>query len=187
MLDKCTKTKNKFGFTLVETLVAISLLLVAIIGPMSIAAQGLQASFFAREQATAVYLAQEAVESIQKLRDEDALGAVYGGDSNPWNWYDDIDLSCKDGTGCDYDIINETYVPCDTETACVLLFDLNLGAGNYYQYVNGNLSNFTRTIWLSESPTNEVLVTVEVSWIATLFSGQTSSVVLQTRIFNQYE
>jgi len=181
---------HKKGFSLVEALVAITVLLIAIVGPMAIATQGLQASFFSREQTTAVYLAQEAVESIEKLRDDSALAAFYG-PSGPWDWYDSglVD-SCKDGSGCDYDVVEDDYHSCLPIEDCNLLEDNNISAGasigHYYQYSEGDSSLFTRVIKLSDVGGREVLVTVEVTWRANLF-GRTASTTLQTRIFNQYD
>jgi prepilin-type N-terminal cleavage/methylation domain-containing protein len=48
------------GFTLVETLVAVTVLLLVIVGPMTVAQKGIQNAYFANEQVTAVFLAQEA-------------------------------------------------------------------------------------------------------------------------------
>ena len=53
------------GFTLIESLVAISILLLSISAPLTIASKGLASSFFARDQITAFYLAQDAVEYIR--------------------------------------------------------------------------------------------------------------------------
>ena len=61
------------GFTLVETLVAITILLIVIVGPMTIASRGMQTAFYAGDQTTAIYLAQEGIEHIQRLRDDTAL------------------------------------------------------------------------------------------------------------------
>ena len=206
------------GFSLVETLVAIAVLLVAIVGPMTIAAQGLQASFFAREQTTAVYLAQEAVEAIEEIRDVAALEAVYElsprtwllcqnsvypnastspniCDTNTWEWYSDLNTlaTCdkSDGSlGCDYDSVNDTFRSCGTTADCTLRKDTDFSSGRYYQYSEGDFSEFSRVIIVSDEATNsgnEVLVTVVVSWRASLFGGSNSNVTLQTRIFDQYE
>ena len=61
------------GFTLIETLVAISILLIALAGPLTIAAKGLNSSYYARDQITAFYLAQEGIEYIRNYRDTDSL------------------------------------------------------------------------------------------------------------------
>lgn len=63
------------GFTLVETLVAVAILTIVIVGPITIAQKGIQNAHFAGDQLTAVFLAQEAVEGVRELRDKEALEA----------------------------------------------------------------------------------------------------------------
>lgn len=63
----------KTGFTLIETLVAISILLIAITGPLGIVASSLKSSYFARDQITAFYLAQEGLEFVRNFRDTNSL------------------------------------------------------------------------------------------------------------------
>ena len=63
------------GFTLVETLVAIAVLLLIIIGPITAAQKGIQQAYYANEQLSAVFLAQEAIESIRQRGDDRALKA----------------------------------------------------------------------------------------------------------------
>ena len=61
------------GFTLVETLVAISILALAIVAPMTLTTQSLTSAYYARDQMTAFHLAQEAIESVRAARDENIL------------------------------------------------------------------------------------------------------------------
>ena len=61
------------GFTLVETLVAISLLTISIVAPMTLATQSLGSAYYARDQITAFHLAQEAIESVRHVRDKNIL------------------------------------------------------------------------------------------------------------------
>ncbi len=61
------------GFTLIETLVAISLLTVAIVAPMSLVTQSLSSAFYARDQVTAYNLAQEGIEALRAVRDGNIL------------------------------------------------------------------------------------------------------------------
>lgn len=61
------------GFTLVEVLVSITILLLASIGPINIITQSNNSSAFAAEQTQAFFFAQEGIELIQKIRDEYAL------------------------------------------------------------------------------------------------------------------
>ena len=80
---------------MVETLVAISILTIAVIGPLGIIAQALHTSYYTRDQMTAYYLAQEAIEYVKNLRDQQGIKITkqYLDDSeatlSPWlgdNW-----------------------------------------------------------------------------------------------------
>lgn len=66
------------GFTLIETMVAISLLTIAIVAPMSLTTQSLSTSYYARDQITAFHLAQEAIESVRHVRDGNVLNNAIG-------------------------------------------------------------------------------------------------------------
>lgn len=67
--------KKTNAFTLIETLVAVSLLAVAIAAPMSLTTQSLSSAYYARDQMTAFHLAQEAIESVRAARDENILAS----------------------------------------------------------------------------------------------------------------
>jgi type II secretory pathway pseudopilin PulG len=75
------KREGKRGFTIVETLVAISILIIALTGPLAIIASSLKSSYFSRDEITAAYLAQEPIEYIRNLRDQNALRSP---DSSTW-------------------------------------------------------------------------------------------------------
>lgn len=61
------------GFTLIETFVAISILTISIVAPMTLAAKSLSISYYVRDEVTASYLAQEAIETIRNVRDSNIL------------------------------------------------------------------------------------------------------------------
>ncbi len=67
-IKKYLKIKNK-GFTIIETLVAISILVIAVTGPLSLASRGLAYSQYAKDEVTAFYLANEALDVIRNIRD----------------------------------------------------------------------------------------------------------------------
>lgn len=69
------------GFTILETLVAISILILALTGPLTIVAQALRSSYYARDQVTAYYLAQEAVEFLRNKRDNAGLNSSASADT----------------------------------------------------------------------------------------------------------
>lgn len=64
------KKSTKSGFTLLETLVAIAIVLVAISTSFTIIPQGQSAIRHIRNQITATYLAQEAIEVVRNHRDK---------------------------------------------------------------------------------------------------------------------
>ncbi len=57
--------KNKKGFTIIEALVAVTILMISIVGPLTIAQKSLMASIYARDQVTASFLAQDIIEKIK--------------------------------------------------------------------------------------------------------------------------
>lgn len=59
--------------TIIETLVAISILTVSIVAPMSLTMQSLASAYYARDQVIAFNLAQEAIESVRAIRDSNIL------------------------------------------------------------------------------------------------------------------
>ncbi len=67
------------GFTLVETLVAISIFTVSILGLMSVLSSGISSTIYAKQKMAASYLAQEGIEYIRNIRDTDVL-YMGGGD-----------------------------------------------------------------------------------------------------------
>lgn len=61
------------GFTLIESLVSISILLIAVSGPLTVAARGLISANISRDQVTAYFLALEGLELVRTQRDENML------------------------------------------------------------------------------------------------------------------
>jgi len=81
--------KKEKGFTLVETLIAISILMISVAAPLSLAAKGIQAANLAKQQIVAYYLAQDAYEVIKNITDTNKLavktyaeGGIIAGDLN---------------------------------------------------------------------------------------------------------
>ena len=145
-----------------ETLVAITLLLLAIGGPLYAVSQSLASAIYARDQITAFYLAQDAVEYVRNMRDNNAL--------NNRDWLASV----------------QTYVPSDGSIGSAFKIDASTGAitdcaggvcppmnydsnGLYNYDATAPLSPFTRTITLqlpdkNQTPPNEARLIVDVSW-----------------------
>jgi len=80
----------RHAFTLVETLVAVSVLLLAVVGPLTITARTAKSSSFASEQVIAHFLAQEGLELAQRARDTAILQSGTFSNTpptvvNPWS------------------------------------------------------------------------------------------------------
>lgn len=181
------------GFTMVETLVAISILLLVIIGPMTIAQKGIQNAYFARDQLTAVFLAQEAIEAVRELRDDQAL-IIYdkliqeeATAQTTWGWLasNKIDGVCKTATGCGFNPTTRVFQSCDEIEACKLRVDEN----GLYSYENGlgtNPSIFSRKVYIENISGVSVKIRVVVTWYATATGGPDRTVELETWLYDRY-
>ncbi len=148
------KLKPKKGFTLVETLIAISILLLSISAPLTIASKGLSSSYFARDQIVAFYLAQDAVEYVRNTRDNNFLAGL--------DWLNG--LPDTEGKLFTVDTTDGTMALCPLEN-CVAL-DFNDSTGLYsHDDLGGSESIYTRSISVQKININEVIVSVEVSWV----------------------
>ncbi|MEK7610003.1 MAG: prepilin-type N-terminal cleavage/methylation domain-containing protein [Patescibacteria group bacterium] len=64
--------KSTRGFTIIETLVAIAVLMIAIAGPLVIATKGLTSALYAKDQMIASFLARESMEVIRNKKANNA-------------------------------------------------------------------------------------------------------------------
>lgn len=168
------------AFTLVETMVAISILSLAITGPMVIAQKGIMSAVYARDQITAYYLAQEAIEFIRNIRDTNRTTAT------PWlsqfqaagclNTALPATLKCRlNATDIKFNQQSSSAITaCPGGVCSVLQFD---NTNNLYGYdvgLGGTWRNspFTRTVEITETVAGvEALISVTISWQTNLFTA----------------
>lgn len=86
--------KKSDGFTLVETLVAIAVLMIGVAGPLAVASRGLNAALYSRDQMTATFLAQETMEYVKNIRDNNLENG------SPWLQGLDASPNCAGGATC---------------------------------------------------------------------------------------
>ena len=82
------------GITLIETVVAVGILVAAIAGPMTLASQSLKASRDARNELIATHLAEEGIEVLHSMRDNNSAT-----DNSPQRlgWMNTILIACSGG------------------------------------------------------------------------------------------
>lgn len=73
------KNSTTNGFTLIESLIAITILTFAVAGPLFTASRVIVATETASDQLTALYLAQEGIEYVRMMRDNEYLAVYYAG------------------------------------------------------------------------------------------------------------
>jgi len=153
------------AFTLIETLVAISLLSVAIVAPMSLTSQSLSTALYARDQITAFNLAQEGLEAVRAVRDGQILQISQTTDPTG------IDLFGSIPINQDFTIDSRLTNPAQAMQACPAGGCASLQTnGTLYGYDADTSSwprtYFTRTMHASYvgASQDEIRVSVTVSW-----------------------
>ena len=156
------------GFTLIETLVAIAILLIAVVGPISLIGDALHKLYYAKDQIIAINLAQEGIEVVRQVRDSNML--AWDGATPPWN------------TG-----IEEDYYTIDADSATVTSSAnaqqpiLLNGDGFYRQSGAGTATQFTRLVTITDIVSGrELKVTSTVEWKT---GGQTGTITVSEYLF----
>ncbi len=187
------------GYSLVEVLVAVAILLLALVGPMTIAAKSLQSSYYAREQVTALFLAQEGIELVVAMRNDSLVGAINSGNlDDGWDWTSNPRLSaCFTADGCNIAVIgtgdvtalssSQTTIRDCGSQSCLLSYDASSNRARY-TIGGGDATKYTRTIRLENiSGGDGVLITSRVEWDATIFAGSNLPVELTSAVYRIYE
>ncbi|NTV22452.1 MAG: hypothetical protein HGB03_02680 [Candidatus Yonathbacteria bacterium] len=148
---------NHTGFSLIETLVAVSVLMLAVVGPLTIASKGLISAQFARDQIIAFHLAREATELIRNTRDTNMLPDI----AVPENWLSGME-ACMAPSVCRVDGLSTSFSSCPGGV-CPHLKKNNAGV---YGYDSGWTNTpFVRSISITEIvPGVEIAANVSVEW-----------------------
>jgi len=203
------KPATTTGFTLVEVLVAITILLLVITGPMQIMTRANNSTAYSSEQVIAFFLAQEGLELAQKGRDDLMLADFrdeFGGPgaTDPWAQFRTDFTTCLNVTGCglawNMDTTPDSIAAplnCATPDSCRLNVR-EAGTTNRDRYTYASVSpgitpsKYTRTIRMERvtggagGRDRGMTVTSTVTWrTGSLIAGQ--QVELSTYLANVYD
>ena len=177
------------GFTLVEAMVAISILSLAVTGPLLIAQKGVGSAIYARDQITAFYLAQEGIEYIRNVRDTNRITGT--------SWLQQFNSCSENGSGkvCQIDARYSDFTNAQAIKNCpggvcekLSFYKDSVTGEGYYGYGSGSgwaQTPYTRTIVIDERamPDKEALVSVTISWNTNLFTP-VRSFTIREHLFN---
>lgn len=172
---------QKRGFTIIETLVAITVLMIAIAGPLVVASRGLFGANLAKNQMVAAYLAQESMEVVKNRKDNN----VYDGA----DWLNTI-RACTPSAMCDAAAVGlsgtDPSIAVCGASSCVIY----VRSASYSHFGGAGIqqSPFTRAFYLHAPGSNvpcsseeECAVTVKVGWTD---AGVDYNVMLTSEITN---
>lgn len=174
--------KKKNGFTIIEALVGVSILMFAMIGPLLLVYRTSQTASDLRDHTVAAYLALEGMEAIRSIRDGRTL-------VNPRFWVTMDWLGplrqCV-GAWCTIDVNTGLTLPVTTVCAgtCPPLRTSRTAQYGYNYDGSNPASPFTRAVTLTESASilyTHATATISVSWKNKL--GQDRSINYEYHIF----
>ncbi len=190
-MKKFFKQKNNItgGFTLIETLVAISIFTMSIVSVMVVISGGISDTNYAKKKIIAGYLAQEGIEEMRNMRDTSVL---YFGATGQVGWDKFVTniASCLTVNGCYFDnsellysndnmpIMHVSLPPCN-QVCPVIMFDETNGK---YEYNPAGVdSGFNRKITAVHYTPDEIKITSVVSWVQ---GSGVVSVTFSENLFN---
>lgn len=160
-------TKKRAGFTLLETIVALALIVSAISGPFSLATRGIFSAKFARSKLIALNLAQEGIELIRHMRENNVLaGHGWRGLTGP------CPASCvrlSDGSYQPDVFFSPNGSTPPLNSGSIIRFD---ESSDLYNQSSGIPTLFTRVVDISTPAADQMRVVATIAWVETGISRQ---------------
>lgn len=193
------RTQTTRGFSVVEALVAITVLLISVTAAMTSANRSQLAVQESQLELVATALAQEGVEAVISLHRQSALEAISSNSDASWDWYNTLPARCKNvdrGCGVDFSRLISgnvdqasvvAYGGCNTgagNDGCRLYFDASKNRSRYFHddpadpndLVSAETSPFRRVVRVHDGGFSDehAIIEVEVFWDSRLQSGERS-------------
>lgn len=168
-----------------EVLVAITVLLIALVGPLTIAQSGLKRAGNSREQVLGVFLAQEGIEAVVKWRDDNGLSATtYNNLNQVWGNMSNLPSCPSSGSDrCGVTVADNgivTFYQC-SGTNCVMKQNDTANVPFKQGSVSGTDTKYTRELTIDV--TNDY---AHVQSLVKWGEGSDKQVTMETYIYNIY-
>ena len=151
---------NKKGFTLLEMIIAVTVILIGLIPIMSLMYDSSFGVRLSLSRLQAAYLAQEGLEIVRNIRDSNWLAQS--------SWNNNLEVGAWETS---YDQALSPYQG----------RNLKLNNDGFYNYNSGTDTKFKRKITISKSGNDILEVAVEVSWQE---KGENYSLTVYENLYN---
>ena len=157
--------KKDSGFTLIESMIAVGLIVTGVVGVLTLVSRSIGFNGLAFNRLTAANLAQEGIEVVRNIRDT--------------NWING--LSWDNGLAdADYQLDYASKPPLAAyDSAQTLLFDEDSG---YFNYTVGKTTVYQRKITIKHIDANQMQVQATVNWTGR--GGGSFETIVEDRLFN---
>jgi prepilin-type N-terminal cleavage/methylation domain-containing protein len=183
------------GFTLLETMVALTVILAAVVGPVSLITRGLLSFSISKNKVIAANLAQEGIELVRLVRENNIACDVLNGPA-VWQWNRDPEGGTIRRLKAGVDIGSFASVACGGATLRIPKLSascsgpLSFGDDGTYGYRSGPATSFRRCVDIRVPPDgrdadipagDQMDVISTVTWQE---RGGERSMVLRERLYN---
>jgi len=167
MTTICNKYQSKRGFTIIETMVAVFVIITGVVGVYTLLQQTMASIRVVSSKLTASYLAQEGVEVVRNIRDSNWIkqetipGALWDAGIPAGDW--------------EADYLNQSLVSGYSGSF------LKTDANGYYSYSSGVNSKYQRKISIAKTGNYLIKVTVTMYWQN---KGVNNTIVVQENLYD---
>ena len=183
--------KKVRGFTFIEAMVAISLLMTSVAIAVTVIRTNILVSSITKDAVAARFLAQEGIEYTRHVRDSHLVDFEKNGNDPPIDWLGTLE-ACFDGTPCIINMADPTSVnitSCPVGGCPVLKYNETENRYGYDSGADWEETPFIREIQITHPAIScvgaiclEAIVTVKVVWNE--HGGPDKEVVYQQNLFN---
>jgi prepilin-type N-terminal cleavage/methylation domain-containing protein len=178
--DLHARLRSRQGQSLIEVMVAMTLLTVGFLGAVALLSRSLALNSFTANNVTAVYLASEGIEVTKNLIDHDVFAGNAGQGAGWGTCLSEI--KTPQGFEVDYTTSNCNLLSAYSPTH-FLYYDHNTHLYSYVS-INGTPTIFTREISMGSYSQDEITVSSTVFWAG--LDGAPQHVTLEDHFYNWY-